>query len=336
MEKEELSKLVKAIKGQKDISEETVFQVLEESIAIAIGKQYNLGAIPVVTIDRKTAQIIIKSGDKQLDDVAVGRITYDTVKRLFAEKLRDRHMKTKFDEMVQKKGSVQSVKVLRFDKRDVICEVAPGVEGFIPKNEQIRGEGYSVGKQIMALLIDVEMRDKKLCLVYSRSRPEMVLKLFEREIPEISRGIVKIMSIARDPGYRTKIIVTSNNAKVDPQGVCIGAKGARIRLIVDELGGENIDIIKWVDNPAELIRNALKPAEIDEIEMNEQSRQATVYISKEHLSYAIGRGGRNVRLASRLVDWEINIYPVEGAPADGGEAGAETQTGENPGEAQKQ
>lgn len=335
MEKEELSKLVKAIKGQKEISEDIVFQVLEESIAIAIGKQYNLTTTPIVTIDRKTAQISIKSGDKHLDDVAVGRITYDTVKRLFAEKLRDRHMKSKFDEMIQKKGTVQVVKVLRFDKGDVICEGAPGIECVIPKNEQIKGESYPIGKQMMALLVDVEMREKKLFLIFSRSRPEMVLKLFEREIPEISRGIVKIVSIARDPGYRTKIIVTSNNARVDPQGVCIGAKGARIRLIVDELGGENIDIIKWVDNPAELIRNALKPAEIDEIEINEQSRQATVYISKEHLSYAIGRGGRNVRLASRLVDWEINIYPEEGLAPEDGQAGAQTQTGEDTGEANK-
>ena len=185
------------------------------------------------------------------------------------------------------------------------------VEGIVPKSEQIRGENYKVGDRIRAYLFEVRPQGQRVRIVLSRGRPEFVKKLFELEVPEVGEGMIRIRNIVREAGYKTKLAVESTDAKVDPIGACVGVRGSRIKNIVDELGGERIDIVRWNDSLQVMIPNALQPATIEDVFLYPRLGRAIVLVKEDQLSLAIGRRGQNVRLASKLVGWDIEIMTQE-------------------------
>ncbi|MFN3484784.1 MAG: transcription termination factor NusA, partial [Planctomycetota bacterium] len=205
----------------------------------------------------------------------------------------------------------------------LICKIGDKAEATMLKGDQVPGENYRIGDRLRAYVSEVEKRGTRVRVYLSRAHEDFVRRLFELEVPEIADGTVVIKGIAREPGYRTKITVHSTNERVDCLGACVGVRGSRIRNVVDELNGENVDIVRWSDNPQELIRNSLKPAEVAEVILDEAQRRATVYVLKDQLSQAIGKGGRNVRLASKLSGWEIDIYELGAEGAVAGEAPAQ-------------
>jgi N utilization substance protein A len=185
------------------------------------------------------------------------------------------------------------------------------VEGIIPRSEQIPSESYRVGERIRAIVSEVKKVGSRVRIVLSRTSPDFVASLFELEVPEISEGVVEIKGISREAGHRTKIAVHSTDAKVDAVGACVGVKGSRIKIIVDELNGEKIDIVRWSDDLQTYIASALKPAEISEIELDEEAGRARVLVADDQLSLAIGKHGQNVRLASQLVALEIDVMGIQ-------------------------
>jgi N utilization substance protein A len=181
------------------------------------------------------------------------------------------------------------------------------VEGILPKSEKVRGENYHIGERLRALVLEVKKSGPKVKVILSRAHKDLVRRLFHLEVPEISEKIIEIRKVEREPGYRTKLAVTSTDPKIDCVGACVGVRGTRIKSIIDELNGEKIDIIRWNDDPEILITNALKPATISQIELDHGNRKALVLVEEDQLSLAIGRKGQNVRLASKLCGWDIDI-----------------------------
>src|SRR5213075_2946762 len=184
-------------------------------------------------------------------------------------------------------------------------------EGIMPRSEQIPGESHQVGERIQGLILEVRDTPTAIKIILSRSHPELIRRLFEREVPEVGERTIEIKALAREPGHRTKIAVTSIDSKVDAVGACVGVRGSRIKNIIDELGGERIDIVSWNDSLQVLIPNALQPASIEEVFLYPRLGRAIVLVAEDQLSLAIGRRGQNVRLASKLVGWDIEIMTVE-------------------------
>jgi N utilization substance protein A len=315
--------MVEIIHKEQDIDKVTIFQLLEESISSSLKNYLSLKDNPLVKIDQTTGLIHAykreNGQEKEIDTKDMGRIAYQSARQTFLAKLREAKSDHVFSEFAHKKDDIVNCRVIRHERGDIICEIAKDVEAILPRREQVQGENYNIGSKFKALVIGVDKKTGRVNIIISRAHENFVKKLFFLEVPEIQSNLVEIVRIERDPGYRTKITVRSNQDKLDCLGACVGTRGARIKNVVDELNGENIDIIKWSDNPEELVKNALKPAEVLEVTVNENEKRAVVYVTKEELSQAIGKGGRNVKLASTLTDWEIDIYPV-------GEQGPEEQT----------
>ncbi len=207
---------------------------------------------------------------------------------------------------MEQKGQIVSGTVSRFEGGALIVNVGRS-EGFLPKSEQIPGETHNTGERIRCLLLDVRDAGSQVKIILSRSHPDFIRRLFEVEVPEVQEKVIEIKALAREAGYRTKIAVTSIDTKVDAVGACVGVRGSRIKNIVDELGGEKIDIVRWNESSQILITNSLKPAEIVETSLNFELNRATVVVNEDQLSLAIGKRGQNVRLAARLTGWDIDI-----------------------------
>jgi N utilization substance protein A len=202
--------------------------------------------------------------------------------------------------------------VARFEKDTMIVTLLRNVEGIMPRSEQIPGEVHQVGERVQALILEVRDTPSAVKIILSRSHPELIRRLFEREVPEVGERTIEIKALAREPGHRTKIAVSSIDTKVDAVGACVGVRGSRIKNIVDELGGEKIDIVRWNESSQILISNALKPAEVAEVALCFELGRATVVVNEDQLSLAIGKRGQNVRLAARLTGWDIDILtPTE-------------------------
>jgi N utilization substance protein A len=200
--------------------------------------------------------------------------------------------------------------VARVEGRNVILNINKA-EAVLPRKEQVPEERWKTGDRLRSIILEVKKTGQKVRIILSRSHPDLVLRLFELEVPEIAEGIIVLKSLVREAGYRTKVAVTSKDPKVDPVGACVGVRGSRIKSIIDELNGEKIDIIRWSDSSDTLISNALKPSKVDRIIMDDAMGKATVIVSEDQLSLAIGKKGQNVRLASRLANWEIDILTEE-------------------------
>ena len=238
--------------------------------------------------------------------VDYGRIAAQTAKQVIIQKIKETERETIFQEYKEREGEIISGVVQRQEKGAVFLDLGR-TNGILPPQEQIPGETYHPGSRIRALLLKVEKESRGPVIFLSRNRPEFLLGLLKLEVPEIDTGSIEVKAIAREPGARSKIAVISKEEGVDPIGACVGQKGVRISTVIQELGGENIDVILWDENPEKFIANALSPAKILEVSVRKKFKEAKVLVSEDQLSLAIGKSGRNVRLAAKLTGWKIDV-----------------------------
>lgn len=271
-------------------------------------KQYTIWQAQEINPDAEVGDFL----EEPLEAVEFGRIAAQAAKQVILQKVREAERDRISDEYEPRIGELMSASVKRMDRGDVILDLG-GVEAVLPRTKMIPREGLRPGDRIRAILAEVRTGQRGLQLVMDRITSDLVLKLFRMEVPEAGEGVIEILSAARDPGLRAKIAVKSNDSKIDPVGACVGIRGSRVQSVSNEIAGERVDIIKWSDDVAQFVINALAPAEVDSIMVDEDNNMMDVVVAEENLSQAIGRGGQNVRLASELTGWEINIMTGEQA-----------------------
>jgi len=307
----ELVRIIDAIRREKNIDAEVVFQGIEAALASAAKKHFGTAEEAVVSIDRETGDIHATLNDVALDPAVLGRIAAQTAKQVIIQKIRDAERASLMADYGDQVGTIVSGQVTRIDRGNALVNLGRG-EGFLPRSEQIPGETLHVGDRIRALIIEVREAGANVKIVLSRVHPELIIRLFELEVPEVADRVIQIETIAREPGHRTKVAVSSTDSRVDAVGACVGIRGSRIKNIVEEVAGEKIDIVRFNESPQVFIANGLKPAEVKEILLNRDINRATVLVSEDQLSLAIGKRGQNVRLAARLSGWNIDILtPAE-------------------------
>jgi N utilization substance protein A len=305
---QELLRIVENIARDKNIDKELIFLDLEEAMVSAARKHFGEPDIDVVVnIDRGTGQIVAFKDNVQIDIKQLGRIPAQTAKQVIIQKIRAGERDSIYAEFIQRKGEIISGTVVRYESGTVIVNLDRWTEGFMPKGEQIMGQTHRAGERIRCLILDVKESSNQVKIILSRTHPDFIRRLFELEVPEINEKIIEIRALAREAGYRTKVAVASLDDKVDPVGACVGVRGSRIKNIVDELGGEKIDIVRWNESSQVLVTNALMPAKVSEIALCFELGRATVVVDEDQLSLAIGKHGQNVRLAARLTGWDIDI-----------------------------
>jgi len=307
----ELVRIIDAIRREKNIDAEVVFQGIEAALASAAKKHFGTVEEAVVSIDRETGDIHATLNDVVLDPAVLGRIAAQTAKQVIIQKIRDAERASLMEDYGDQVGTIVSGQVTRIDRGNALVNLGRG-EGFLPRSEQIPGETLHVGDRIRALIIEVREAGANIKIVLSRVHPELIIRLFELEVPEVADHVIQIETIAREAGHRTKVAVSSTDSRVDAVGACVGIRGSRIKNIVEEVAGEKIDIVRFNESPQVFIANGLKPAEVKEILLNRDINRATVLVSEDQLSLAIGKRGQNVRLAARLSGWNIDILtPAE-------------------------
>ncbi len=302
----ELLRIIDAIHRDKDIDKEVLLEGIESALLTAAKKRLGNKSNLSIHIDRKTGELMVLEDNETVVPIDLGRIAAQTAKQVIIQKIREAERDSIFEDYDKRSKSIMSGTVQRFESGNLIVNLGK-TEGYLPKHEQVRGENYHVGDRIRAFMVDVKKVGQKVKINLSRTHPDLVSRLFELEVPEISEGVIEVKGLAREPGYRTKIAVESNDSKIDCVGACVGVRGTRIKNIADELNGEKIDIIRFSEDPDQLIVNALKPAIINSIILDEDNYTALVIVDEEQLSLAIGKKGQNVRLAAKLCSWDINI-----------------------------
>ncbi|MEK8088520.1 transcription termination factor NusA [Thermithiobacillus plumbiphilus] len=330
-----------AVAREKGVDKEVIFQALEAALVSASKKKYGQDLSIQVSIDRKTGEYCtVRTWDVVADEDAVtqpesqltleeaqkrkpgasvgdvlqetlpavdfGRIAAQTAKQVIVQKVREAERDQVVADFSLRRGELISGVVKRMERGSAIIDLGR-TEALLPREEMIPRESIRPGDRIRAYLQDVRRTQRGPQLFLSRTAPEFLLKLFTLEVPEISNGMVELKGAARDPGVRAKIAVRSNESKIDPVGACVGMRGSRVQAITNELAGERVDIVIWAADPATFVINALSPAEVSSIVVDEDLHSMDVVVDPEQLSQAIGRGGQNVRLASQLTGWEINI-----------------------------
>jgi len=309
---QELLRIVDSIARDKNIDKESIFADLEEAMVSAARKHFgDAESEIVVQIDRGTGKVSAFKDGQPIDIRRLGRIPAQTAKQVMIQKIRADERDSIFSEFVQRKGQLISGAVVRYEGGTLIVNLDHWTEAFMPKGEQIMGQTHRPGERIRCLILDVKETASQVKISLSRTHPDFIRRLFESEVPEIAEGIIEIRALAREAGYRSKVAVTSFDDKVDPVGACVGVRGSRIKNIVDELGGEKIDIVRWNDSSQILVANALMPAKVSEIALCFELGRATVVVEEDQLSLAIGKHGQNVRLAARLTGWDIDILTPE-------------------------
>jgi N utilization substance protein A len=263
-----------------------------------------------VKIDRVTGDIQASCAGQQIDMKDLGRIAAQTAKQVMIQKIREAERGSIYEEFAERKGQLITGTVLRYEAGGLVINLGR-TEGFLPRSEQIPGETHHPGERIRTLITEVREAPHQVKIILSRSHPDLIRRLFELEVPEVAERVIEIRALAREAGYRTKVAVTSIDSRVDAVGACVGVRGSRIKTIVDELGGEKIDIVRWNESSQILIANALRPAEISEMALCFELGRVTVVVNEDQLSLAIGKRGQNVRLAARLTGWDIDILTPE-------------------------
>jgi N utilization substance protein A len=306
-----LLRIVDAIGREKRIEKEVVFDDLEAAMISAMRKAYGATEEVEVHIDRMTGDISATRNGVPLEMRELGRIAAQTAKQVMIQKIREAERSSIHDEYIDRKGQVISGVVGRVEGGTLVINLGRA-EAILPRSEQIPGEAHQVGDRVRAMIVDVREQGSQVRIILSRSHPEFIRRLFELEVPEVAERVIEIRALSREAGYRTKIAVSSIDSRVDAVGACVGVRGSRIKNIVDELGGEKIDIVRWNESSQILIANALRPAEVQEIALCFELNKATVVVADEQLSLAIGKRGQNVRLAARLTGWDVDIL----TPAD--------------------
>ncbi len=302
----DLLRLVDSIHRDKDIDKEIIFDALEDALLSAARKQYGPKADMAVFVDRESGQIQAFDGNEEVDATHLGRIAAQSAKQVIIQRIRDAEQDSLFREYEGRVGQIVSGTVQRREGPNIIVNLGRA-EGILPRSEQSSDEDYRIGDRIRCLLFEVRREGSRVRIVLSRAHPDLIRRLFELEVPEISERVIEIMAVAREPGHRAKVAVASADSKVDCVGACVGVRGSRIKNIVAELNDEKIDIVRWSDARDMLIGNALKPAEIREVVVVNEMNRARVTVPEEELSLAIGKRGRNVRLAAKLCDVDIDI-----------------------------
>ncbi len=325
------------IARDKGISVETLLDALANALVAAYKRRPDAAEEAVVTIDPESGEIrvygqeldeegnVVNEWDDTPDDF--GRIAAQTAKQVILQRIREVERDMKYEEYAGREGDIVTGIVQQTDNRYTLLDLGK-VEALLPQAEQVSYERYEHGARLKAYIVEVRKTSKGPQIVVSRTHPGLIKRLFELEVPEISSGVVEIKAAAREPGHRTKIAVWSNDANVDPVGACVGARGSRVRMVTNELRGERVDVVPFSDDPVELIQNALAPARVREVRLDDVTGTATVVVSDYQLSLAIGKEGQNARLAARLTGWRIDIKSETQLEEEASYAGQEWAEGE--------
>ena len=306
MNPSELLRIVDSLHREKNIDSEVVFSAIEAAYVTAVKKHFGEESEIAVSINRQSGALHAVCNGRELNEEEIGRIGAQTAKQVIIQKVKEAERDSLMDEFHDQVGQMVSGTVQRSD-RGVTTVQLGNMEAILPRGEQISGETYHNGDRIRAVVFEVKAAGNRVKVILSRTRPQLVQRLFEQEIPEIAEGVIKINTISREPGHRSKVAVSSSDQRVDCVGACVGVRGNRIKNITSELAGERIDIVRWSDDPLVLIPSALQPAEVEQVLLCDMIGRAIVLVREEHLSQAIGKYGQNVRLASKLVGWDIEI-----------------------------
>jgi N utilization substance protein A len=305
---QEMLRIIDSIARDRNVDKESLFVDIEQAMISAARKHFNAPDTEEFTceVDRLTGQITLFRNQEEIPLASLGRIPAQTAKQVMIQKFREDERASIFDEFQGRIGEIVTGTAQRYEGGSMVIGVGRA-EGFMPRSEQIPGEQHQPGERVRCMILDVRDVGSQVKIVLSRAHPDFIQRLFEVEVPEVSERIIEIKAMAREPGHRTKVAVSSIDSKVDAVGACVGVRGSRIKNIVDELGGEKIDIVRWNESSQVLIANALRPAEVVEISLCFELGRATVVVNEDQLSLAIGKRGQNVRLAARLTNWDVDI-----------------------------
>jgi transcription termination/antitermination protein NusA len=305
---QELIRLVDGLARDRNINRDVILDDLEAAMLSAIRKANpDSGDDGIeVTIDRQAGDITATVDGVEMSVRALGRIAAQTAKQVIIQRIRDAERGSIYEEYLEMRGQIVTGKAVRWEGGSLVVELGR-VEALMPRSEQIPGETHRVDERLRAMVLDVKEHPSQVKIILSRTHPDFIRSLFDLEVPEVAEGIIEIKALAREAGYRTKVAVNSLDAKVDAVGACVGVRGSRIKNIVEELGGEKIDIVRWNESSKTLIANSLRPAEVSEIALCFELGRATVVVNEDQLSLAIGKRGQNVRLGARLTGWDIDI-----------------------------
>jgi N utilization substance protein A len=341
----EIKLVVGSIAGEKGVDKSVIFEAIEEALATVAAKRYVEDVDIRVSIDSNTgdydtfrcwsvvaddAEIVepdkqitlskakeidpeLDVGDvveEQIESPEFGRIAVQQAKQVITQKVREAERTKVADQFAERIGEILNGVVKKVARDHILLDLGENAEGILLKEEMIPREAVRVGDRLRAYLYEVNRERRGPLLLLSRTRPEMLVELFRIEVPEIAEEVIDIKAAARDPGSRAKIAVKTNDGRIDPQGACIGMRGSRVQAVSSELNGERVDVILWDDNPAQLVINAMAPAEIASIVVDEDSHSMDLAVNEDQLSQAIGRNGQNVRLASELSGWTLNVMSV--------------------------
>jgi N utilization substance protein A len=351
----EILMVAEAVSNEKGVSEDIIFEAIELALATAAKKRYDEEADIEVTIDRESGDYVthrrwlvvpdselallgtqftteeaaevdakLKPGDvhvEVIDNVDFGRIAAQTAKQVIVQRVRDAERAQIVDLYRNRVGELLAGIVKKVTRDNIIVDLGNNAEGLLPRGELVGRETFRINDRVRAILSEINTESRGPQLILSRACREMLIELFKIEVPEISEGVIQIRAASRDPGSRAKIAVKTGDQRIDPVGACVGMRGSRVQAVSNELDNERVDIILWDDNPAQLVINAMSPAEVESIVVDEDSNTMEVAVAEDNLAQAIGRGGQNVRLASDLTGWTINVMSVDEA-ADKQEAEA--------------
>jgi len=338
----EILLLVDALAHEKNVSKDIIFSAVEEALASATKKKYPDDVDIIVDIDQETGeyksfrkwtivleelfendQAEIPLGDEKangmaeneiikepIDSVEFGRIGAQAAKQVILQKVREAEREQILNEFLARDEKLVSGQIRRMERGNAIIEVGR-LDAVLPRDEMIPKENLRVGDRVRAFLLNIDNNVRGPQLVLSRNSPEFLIRLFELEVPEIEEGLLEIMSASRDPGLRSKIAVKANDQRLDPVGTCVGMRGSRVQAVTGELAGERVDIVLWALEPAQFVINSMAPAEVSSIVVDEDKRSMDLVVAEDQLAQAIGRNGQNIRLASELTGWELNILTEE-------------------------
>ena len=306
MNPQDILRYVDSLHREKNIDKELVFIAIESALQTAAKRQYGEEADITVQLDRENGRINASLAGEQLGEDQIGRIGAQTAKQVIIQKVKEAERDSLMLEYREQIGDIVSGIIGRADGGVATVNLG-NVEAILPRSEQIPGETLHAGERVRAVVFEVRATGNRVRVVLSRTRPQLVQRLFEQEIPEIGEEIISIQSISREPGYRSKVAVSSVDSQIDPIAVCVGYRGSRIKAVREELAGEHIDVVRFSDDPEVLIPNALQPAEVEQVLLCDMIGRAIVLVQEDQLSLAIGRRGQNVRLGSKLCGWDIEI-----------------------------
>jgi N utilization substance protein A len=307
MVQSEFSAALNQVCSEKGLSVEAVLATIEQALVSAYRKDYGGNVEEIAAkVDKETGEARVFKGDEDVTPAGFGRIASQTAKQVLIQRLREAEKTAIGDEYVKKVGSTVAGHIYRIEKGNCFVDLGRA-QANLPQAEQIPTEDYHINQRIRALVKEIKPTERGPEIVLSRADPKFISVLFSLEVPEITSGVVEIKSIAREPGSRTKIAVSSSDPKIDPVGSCVGQKGVRVQSVIAEVKDERIDIVSYSEDSERFVANALSPAKVNSVDLNKKKKEAKVTVDESQVSLAIGKDGQNVRLAAKLTGWKIDI-----------------------------